>query len=236
MKRHWKKIVIGLAAVVVLVIGGSLIYAKVINKAPAKLTNVDLVTALDAPVEGSTPTSTPGKAPNDVTGVWHALSSSIVRYRVHETINGIGSTAVGGTNKVDGSITIDGTKVRAAGFTIDMASISSDESRRDGQFRGRVMDVNSFPTAKFVITQPIDLGSIPAEGEGVSKNATGQLTLRGITKTVTFDVLAMRKNGKIGIFGNIPVTFADYAIPNPSFGTIRTDDNGVLEFIVVLAR
>ena len=236
MKRHWKKIVIGFVALVALVLGGSLFYAKVINKAPAKLSNEDLVAALDAPVDGSTPTSTPGKAPNDVTGVWHSVSTSIVRYRVHETINGIGSTAVGGTNKVDGSITIDGSNVRAAGFTVDMASISSDESRRDGQFRGHVMDVNTFPTATFVISQPIDLGSIPAEGDGISKTATGQLTLRGTTKAVTFDVLAMRKNGRIGIFGNIPVTFSDYGIPNPSFGTIRTDDHGVLEFIVVLAR
>lgn len=237
MKRHWRKIVIAVVALVVLVLGGSLLYAKVINKAPAKLSNDDLVAALDAPVDGSTSgTSTPGRSPNDVTGVWHAVSTSIVRYRVHETINGIGSTAVGGTNKVGGSITIDGANVRAAGFTVDMTSVSSDQSRRDSQFRGRVMDVNSFPTAQFIISQPIDLGAIPADGAGVRKTATGQLTLRGSTKPVTFEVLAMRKNGKIGIFGTIPVTFADYGIPNPSFATVKTDNHGELEFILVLAR
>lgn len=237
MKRHWKRIVIGLVALVVLVLGGSLLYAKVINKAPAMLSNDDLVAALDAPVDAPAPSpSTPGRAPDNVTGVWHAVSTSVVRYRVHETINGIGSTAVGGTNKVDGSITIDGTNVRAAGFTVDMASISSDQSRRDDQFRGRVMDVGSFPTAQFVINQAIDLGTIPAEGVGVRKIATGQLTLRGTTKSVTIDVLAMRKNGKIGIFGNIAVMFADFGIPNPSFATVKTDDHGVLEFILVVAR
>jgi hypothetical protein len=66
--------------------------------------------------------------------------------------------------------------------------------------------------------------------------ATGELTLHGTTKSVTFDVLAMVKNGRIGVIGSIPIVFADYGIPNPSFATVTTADNGMLEFIVVLQR
>lgn len=238
MKRHWKKIVIAVAAVIVLVIGGSWFYAKVWNKAPDKFDSKDLVARLDLPVEDQTSTSvsTSGRAPNDMTGVWRAVSTSLVRYRVDETINGFGATAVGETNQITGTLTIDNSTVRGAGFTVDMASFTSDESRRDGQFRGRIMDASTFPTATFNISQPIDFGSVPSEGESIQKTATGDLTLRGTTKEVTFDVLAMRKNGKVGLFGSIPVEFADYAIPNPSFGTISTEDHGELEFIVVLAR
>ncbi|HEY7627479.1 MAG TPA: YceI family protein [Ilumatobacteraceae bacterium] len=236
MKRHWKKIVIALGVLIVLVLGGSWFYAKVLNDSPDKFDSADLVARLDQPI-GDQPTTTisiSGQAPNDMTGVWRAASTSIVRYRVDETINGFGATAVGETNQITGTLTIDGTTVRGAGFTVDMASFTSDESRRDGQFRGRIMDVSSFPTATFNITQPIHFGSVPAEGESIQKSATGDLTLRGTTKAVTFDVLAMRKGGKIGLFGTIPVVFADYGIPNPSFATVSTEDHGELEFIVVL--
>ncbi len=40
-------------------------------------------------------------------------------------------------------------------------------------------------------------------------------------------------NGKIGVLGNIPVVFADYSIANPSFGGVTTEDNGLLEFVLV---
>jgi polyisoprenoid-binding protein YceI len=241
MKRHWKKIVGAAVVLIALVIGGSWFYAKVINKAPAKLAPNDLVAALDAsvPPDSGTAAATPTtstRAPNDLSGVWRAVSTSLVRYRVKETINGFDSTAVGGTNGITGTVTIEGTKVRAAGFTVDMASFTSDESRRDAQFRGRVMGVAQNPTATFNITAPIQFTSVPAEGKTLQATATGELTLHGTTKSVTFDVQAMAKNGKIGVIGNIPIVFADYGIPNPSFATVTTADNGMLEFIVVLQR
>jgi len=238
MKRHWKKLVAALFVVIVLVVGGSWFYAKVLNKAPSKFDSKDLVARLDLPVDGQTSTSasTSGRAPNDLTGVWRPVSTSVVRYRVDETINGFGATAVGETNQITGTLTIDNATVRGAGFSVDMASFKSDESRRDSQFRGRIMDVAQFPTATFNITTPIDFGSVPADGESIEKSVTGELTLHGTTKSVTFDVLAMRKNGKVGLFGNIPVVFADYGIPNPSFATVSTQDHGELEFVIVLER
>ena len=242
MKRHWKKIVGALVVVIALVVGGSWFYAKVINKAPAKSSTTDLANALDKPVPptdsgpSTTAANTPPRAANDLTGVWRAVSTSLIRYRVDESINGFASTAVGGTNKITGSVTIEGKQVRAAGFTVDATSFSSDESRRDEQFRGRVMEVAKFPTATFNITTPIEFASVPADGKTAQVTATGDLTLHGTTKPVTFDLVAMRKNGKIGVLGTIPILFADYGIPNPSFATISTKDHGDLEFIIVLQQ
>ncbi len=237
MRRHWKKIVIAVVVLIALFVGGSWFYAKVINKAPAKLASDDLIKALDATVPAdSNGTAAPSTASNDVSGVWQAVSTSLVRYRVHESINGFDSEAVGGTNNITGSVTIDGTAVTKGDFTVDMTTVKSDESRRDDQFATRVMDVSKFPTATFSITSPIQFDSVPGEGTTLQTKATGDLTLHGTTKSVTFDVQAVRKNGKIGIIGTIPVVFADYGIPNPSFATVTTDDHGVLEFIVVFVR
>ncbi len=49
--------------------------------------------------------------------------------------------------------------------------------------------------------------------------------------------LAARRNGPhIEIQGSIPVAFADYGIPNPSFGPARTDDRGAIELLLVFAH
>ena len=116
-------------------------------------------------------------------------------------------------------MTIEGTSVPAVDIEVQVASITSDESRRDNDFTGRIMNTDEFPTATFHLTEPIELGSIPADGEQITASATGELTLHGVTQPVTFDVTAQATGGKIGVLGSIPVLFSDYGIDNPSFGT-----------------
>jgi polyisoprenoid-binding protein YceI len=167
------------------------------------------------------------------TSQWVATDASQVGYRVQEILFGVDTTAVGRTDQVEGTLTIDGTQVTGVDFTVDVASISSDESRRDSAFRGRVMSADEFPTATFALTQPIDLGAAPADGAEVTTQATGDLTLRGVTNSVTFDVTAKQDNGLIGVQGSIPVVFNDYGIANPSNGGVQTEDHGLVEFILV---
>ena len=157
-------------------------------------------------------------------------------YRVDESINGFDTTANGRTQAIEGTFTIDGTIASAADFTVDMTTFTSDEARRDRQFNGRIMDVGNFPTSTFVLTEPIDFQQVPTDGTTITATATGDLTLRGTTKSVTFEVEATFKNGRVGVLGKIPVLFSEYGIPNPSFATISTEDNGVLEFVLVFER
>ena len=192
------------------------------------------------PVPTAAPATTPITAPVSTTATsaagtsqWVATDSSQVGYRVQEVLFGVDTTAVGRTDQVQGTLTIDGTQVSGVDFTVDVASIQSDESRRDNQFRGRVMSADQFPTATFVLTQPIELGVEPADGVEVTTQATGDLTLRGVTNSVTFDLTAKQDDGLIGVQGSIPVLFADYGIANPSNGGISTEDNGLVEFVLV---
>jgi polyisoprenoid-binding protein YceI len=98
------------------------------------------------------------------------------------------------------------------------------------------MAVDQFPTATFVLTAPIDFGKIPGDGETITASATGDLTLHGTTKSVTFDLQATFKNNRIGVLGQIPIVFADYGIPNPSRATITTEDHGLLEFVLIFDK
>ena len=254
MKRHWKKIAIAAGALVVLVVGGSFIYAKVINKADPEFGQSDVDAKLDAATTtvGSSSTATVGTsttvatvvstpaatAPQSsadaantgltsVDGTWNIKEGSEVGYRVKESINGFDTTANGRSQAITGSMVAAGTTITQGQFTVD-------EGGRDEQFKDRVMAVAKFPTSTFVLTAPIDFGAVPPDGGTVNATATGDLTLHGTTKSVTFDVQGTFKNGLVGVLGQIPVVFADWGIPAPSIGSIRTEDNGMLEFVLVL--
>ena len=130
-------------------------------------------------------------------------------------------------------MSIDDAVVTDATFTVDMTTVASDESRRDDQFNGRIMETDLFPTATLTLTEPIDLGTVPDANTDVAAEATGDLTLHGVTMSVTFDIAGRYTGSQVEIAGSIPITFADWDIENPSFGPVTTEDHGVLEFSII---
>ncbi len=229
-------------AALLLAMGGTWAYINVFtDDAPARLTLEGSSSSQDpaAPDATTTTTTTAGTAtqtPASLDGTWKIAGGSQAGYRVDEVLFGQNVTAVGRTTEVDGSLTLSGTTLQAAAISIDMASVTTDESRRDNQFRGRIMNVSQYPTATFKLTKAIDLGTLPADGATVTVPATGELTVRGVAKTVTVNLIAKRSGGTISVNGTIPVAFADYGIPSPSFGPASVEDHGEIEFLVAFTK
>ncbi len=98
------------------------------------------------------------------------------------------------------------------------------------------MNSTEFPTADFVLTSPIELGEVPAEGETITAQAIGELTLRGVTNEVSFELTARLVNGEIETLGSIDVLFSDYEIANPSNSFISVRDEGLVEFSLIFVR
>jgi len=221
--RRWlRRGVLAVVVLLVLVVGGPFVFIHFIEgKAPAKLT-LSAATGHAGPNAGSVP----------LDGKWSVTTGSVVGYRVKEVLFGQDNTAVGRTSDVTGSITISGTNVVAGTFTVEMATVKSDFSQRDSQFRGRVMDVTTYPTATFVLSQPIKVGAPAASGVVKAMAAEGALTLRGQTRTVGFEVEARHVGTTIQVLGSVPVLFSRWKIPNPSFGPVTTQDHGTLEFLL----
>ncbi len=251
--RWIKWVVIGVVAAFVLFFGAVFIYANFINDSPDALDESDLSSALVATTAPATPDATTGAtnaetAPADTTpttdttsaenfdGDWVPTTASEFGYRVEEVLAGVNTTAVGRSNEIEGLLTIEGTAATVVDITVQIENITSDDSRRDGQFAGRIMNAAEFPTATFVLTEPIEFGRIPVGDEQITATATGELTLRGVTNAVTFEVTAQTTDGRIGVLGSIPVVFEDYGIENPSFGVVETEDNGLVEFVLVFER
>jgi polyisoprenoid-binding protein YceI len=226
--RHWKRWLIGGAVVVLLlVVGGPFVYIHFIEGDPPPPLSVS--SASTTTTSGSSGSSA---APATIDGTWKVATGSTAGYRVKETLFGQSTTAVGRTSTITGTIAISGTQVTTGQFSVDMTTVKSDQSGRDDQFQTRIMDTSSFPKATFELTEPIDLGSVPADGQTVTKSATGKLTLHGATKPVTFDVQAKRSGQTIAVSGSIPITFADYGIDNPTGGPATVGDTGTLEFLL----
>ena len=244
-KRWIKWVVIGVVAAIVLFFAGIFIYANFINDSPDALDESDLSNALVATTDVLSPeTTAPGEttpvaepaATDNFDGDWLPTTASEFGYRVEEVLAGVNTTAVGRSNEIEGVLTIDGTAATVVDITVQIENITSDDSRRDSQFSGRIMNAAEFPTATFVLTEPIEFGRIPVGDEQITATATGELTLRGVTNPVTFDVTAQTTDGRVGVLGSIPVLFEDYGIENPSFGVLATDDNGLVEFVLVFER
>jgi polyisoprenoid-binding protein YceI len=234
-RRHWKRWVIGgVAAIVVVVVGGTFVYIHFIEgKAPAPLSlSTKTTTTVNPGQPGATTTRAAGAASTTVDGTWNIATGSVAGYRIKETLFGQSNTAVGRTSTITGSITINGTHVTAGNFSVDMTTVKSDQGQRDNQFQGRIMETATFPRATFTLTQPIQLGSVPAAEQTVTETATGTLTLHGTTKTVTFPVQARRSGTAMAVSGSIPIVFSDYGINHPSGGPATTASSGTLEFLL----
>ena len=236
--RRWLKIVIGIVVLAALAVtAGPYVYIHFIKDAAPKALSLDGVSSSTPSTTPTTPTTaTSGKAATTSAGapVTYTLTAdSQVGYRVVEVLFGQHTQGVGRTNAVAGTITEDGSAVTAATFTVDMTTLKSDEDTRDRKFKNEIMKTATFPTATFALTQPISLGALPADGVEISANATGDLTLHGVTKSVSLKVTAKRNGNSVSIAGNTDVLFADYGIANPSNGAVTTQDHGLIEFLLV---
>lgn len=210
-------------AVLVVGFGGSWVYVNLIrDDAPKALT-------LGSEPHPTTSYVGPTLATGSLDGTWTVTDRSVVGYRATERLFRQDAEAVGRTNAVTGSMTISGTTIESAEFTVDMSKVTSDQFTRDRRFRDQIMDTRRYPTASFALDSTIDLRAIPADGHEIAANAGGKLTLRGITKEIEVG-LAARKNGDtISVLTSYRVKFAEWGIDDPSFGPAQVEDNALLE-------
>lgn len=171
---------------------------------------------------------------SDLTGSWTVVDGSFAGYRVDEVLNGTDVTVTGRTEDVSGTLEVDGLTLTAAEFTVDVATIATDSGNRDDYFRGAAMRVDEFPTATFVLTDAVTTSAAPVVGEVQTIEATGDLTLAGVTKQVTVELEAVLNTDAGQVAGSIPITFADFGIEAPNLGFVSVEPEGFVEFSLVI--
>ncbi len=156
-------------------------------------------------------------------------------YFVDEELASIGlpSTAKGSTSDISGTIYLTNGGTLAEGtvseFTVDLRSLTSDESRRDMRVQ-EALATGAYPTATFTITSVTGYDASIPEGEEQSLQLTGILDLHGVQKEVTWDVKAYREGDAISALATLTVPFSDFGITPPTFqGLVSISDETTLQ-------
>jgi len=247
----------GILAAVVLLAGAAVVwYTRLSDNAPERVSLTDAISSVGS--AGATPAggasasppipspaqmpagAAPGAQQDGLAGTWALApnSDSFVGYRVREELARIGATtAVGRTNQITATLEFDGAAITDVRVTADLRSLRSDNNLRDGQLRTQALETNRFPTASFVLAEPMRIGAVPPEGVTVEATAVGDLTLHGVTRRVSIDLQGQRTQGFVVIVGSLEIRFADFAIAPPRAASVLSvEDHGVMELQLVFQR
>ena len=149
-----------------------------------------------------------------------APSEQAARYRVRERLVGheLPNDAVGETKSVTGAIAFDssGNIVRQESkFVVDAATFVSDQNRRDGFVRGRLLDARQYPSVVLVPTSVRGVAlPLPASGSRAIQ-MIGDLTVRGVTRPTTWKGTVNFKDGRVVGSAATEFTFDDFQIEQP---------------------
>lgn len=153
------------------------------------------------------------------------------RYLVREQLmrRDLPNDAVGVTSRVEGGLAVDATgAVVASGsrFVIDLTDLTSDAERRDRFIKRNTLATDSFPTAVFVPTAFEGVVVPPDHGQA-SFRVRGDLTIRGVTREVTWDATARREDEDVVGTASTRFPFATFGLEIPRLGFILSVDDDI---------
>jgi polyisoprenoid-binding protein YceI len=246
MPRSRLPVVLSVAAVIAL-LGGFVVFQQFLaGDDVARLTLPPPAT--DGPSTDPSASSTTGAAPGTATaselaGAWTVADGSVVGYRVREQLGGISALtdAVGRTSAVTGAATLEAAgetlTVTGASFEADLSQLESDEGRRDNRIRTIGLESDTFPTATFVLAEPLEVPAEALTGATVDLTLTGDLTIHGVTERVSIPGQARLNGDRIEVVGSLTFPFSDFGMTPPDVaGFVQVEDDATLELLVSLAK
>jgi polyisoprenoid-binding protein YceI len=169
---------------------------------------------------------------------------SEARYRVREQLAGVSlpSDAIGRTNAISGQIVgkMDGTIVSAESeIVVDLRTLQSDQGMRDGFIQRSTLQTSRFPNATFVPTSAPGLPLIPPVPTSGDFQLIGDLTIRDVTKPVTWQASCTLESGQTEgtCSASTSFTFDEFELEQPRVGrVVSIEDTITLEVDLFLQR
>jgi len=155
------------------------------------------------------------------------------RYKVQEQLAGISfpSEAVGTTESVTGAIIVnpDGSIAPQSKLVIDLRTLTSDQSMRDGYVQGRTLETDKFPMLELVPKRAVGLPApLPAGGQAQAGfQLVTDMTVHGVKKEVTWNVVATFANEMVSGRATTTVDFASFNMAKPSLARLLSVDDKI---------
>ncbi len=199
-------------------------------------------TAVPAPIPTIASQSTNSNASSDTVTLVMVSGKNQARYRVREQLAGVSlpSDAIGSTDQISGTIVgkTDGTIVSAQSkFAVDLRTLKSDADQRDNFIKRGTLQTDRYPYATFVPTQAPGLPLTLPSSDEISFKLIGDMTIRDVIKSVTWDVQVQVVNNHATGTAKTNFNFAYFNLTIPSVARVLSIvDNIQLELDLDLQR
>lgn len=173
-------------------------------------------------------------------------TQSEVSFTLEEDLRGVRTTVVGTTTEVGGTINVDMANTSAS--TLGTVAVNARTIATDNDFRNRALRSDILKTAQddyeFIIFEPTSLSNFSAEsvnvGDTLTFDITGDLTITGVTQTVTFNAsVTVDSETQLSGSATANVLYADFGlvIPSvPSVANVTDDVDLAINFVATIAE
>jgi len=195
------------------------------------------------PAEAAT---TAPEASADARSLFRIVSEdSEVRFLIDEELFGDPVQVVGRTNQVAGDIVVDFTNPalsQVGTIRINMRTLATDNEFRNNALRARILQSSQdeYEFSDFVPTEITGLPASVTSGQAFTFQLTGDLTVRGVTRSVTFEVtLTPVSETRLEGLAVAQVLYTDFnlSIPNaPGVANISEEVGLEIQFLAELVE
>jgi polyisoprenoid-binding protein YceI len=163
--------------------------------------------------------------------------TSTASYVAQEELATVGANEViGTTNAIIGSILLDeeGNPLMCSNFAVDLRTLETDESRRDNFLRENTLESETYPFATFVLASVEGLDGPIEDGETVTMQLVGDLSIHGVTRSTTWEAEITRDGETLTGTASHTFLIADYDMEKPIVGpVVSIEDEIVLRIDIV---
>lgn len=176
----------------------------------------------------------PASADTVVFGI--VSDESEVRFIIDEELRGVPTTVIGATNQVAGSMAVSFDNPAATEMgqvRINARTLMTDNEFRNRALRGQILQ-SAQDEFEFISFEPTSIEGLPEAvtiGEAFTFQLTGDLTVRDVTSSITFDVTVTPvSEERIEGSATTTVQYADFNIAIPDVpGVANVSDDVMLE-------
>ena len=169
-----------------------------------------------------------------------ATGESTVRFELDEDLRGERITVVGTTDQIAGELAFDWADLSTAQvgeMRINARTLATDNNFRNRAINNEILDTGAYEFMTFVPTSIDGLPDSAAVGDAIEFTITGDLTIRDITNSVTFDVVATAvSEDQVTGTASTTIMRGDYGLQIPSVPNVANVEEEVDLYIDFVAN
>ncbi|MDP8924144.1 MAG: YceI family protein [Chloroflexota bacterium] len=169
-------------------------------------------------------------------------AESQARFVIDEVLRGSPKTVVGATNQVAGQIAVDSANPEGAqvgAILVNARTFVTDSTQRDRAIQNFILQTDAH---EYIAFQPTDLVDLPPSarmGEAMNLQVVGDLTIRGVTRPVTFKATVTPESAdRLQGSAATTIRYADWGITNPEVPAVTGVSDAVglqIDFVATAA-